>query len=358
MKAVPVEVSDITLSYGELPVLDRLSVRFEPGEFFTLLGPSGCGKSTLLRLIAGFNRASAGRVLIDGEDVTEMPPWDRNVGLVFQNYALWPHMTVFQNVAFGLEERRLPRAQVRRGVEQALDLVGLSALASRKPGQLSGGQQQRVALARTLAIEPRVLLLDEPLSNLDAKLRLHTRRELVALQRRLGITTIFVTHDQEEALTTADRVAVMDRGVIQQVGTPMELFDSPASRFVAEFIGTINLLPATILKGIGASVRVNTAAGDFDMPLIEDMPGHGEVTLAFRPHSAEIAPAARDSSRVWLPGRVEEREFLGEFVRYRVTAGGAALIIDSPHRAGDPGFVAGGLVALGLDPAQLRVLPS
>ncbi len=331
---VAVSVEDVTLAYGELKVLDHINVAFEPGEFFTLLGPSGCGKSTLLRLIAGFNRALSGKVLIDGRDVSEVPPWKRDVGLVFQNYALWPHMSVFRNVAFGLEERRLPRAEVRRGVEEALELVGLAGLGERRPGQLSGGQQQRVALARTLAVKPRVLLLDEPLSNLDARLRHHTRRELLALQRRLRITTIFVTHDQEEALTTADRIAVMDRGVIQQVGTPMELFDAPASRFVAEFIGTINLLDGALL-------------------------GQSGSTLAFRPHAVAItAPGdtAGDNRRTWLPGRVIEREFLGQSVRYRAAVAGTELIADVAHRAGDPGHQAGASVAVGIDPAQVRPL--
>ena len=246
---VKVEVRDVNLAFGSNVVLRDIDMAVEPGEFFALLGPSGCGKSTLLRLIAGFNRAQRGAVLIDGEDVTGVPPWKRNVGMVFQSYALWPHMSVGENVAFGLEERRLPRAIVREKVGRALALVGLSELAARRPGQLSGGQQQRVALARTLAIEPRVLLLDEPLSNLDAKLRHHMRRELLAMQRQLAITTIFVTHDQEEAMTTADRIAVMHQGVIQQVGTPTGLYDDPANRFVAEFVGTINLLPGDASAG-------------------------------------------------------------------------------------------------------------
>src|SRR5688572_20093462 len=242
MTPIRVEVRNIDLAYGATQVLRDVSLTIEPGEFFALLGPSGSGKSTLLRLIAGFNQQQSGQILIGGHDVSAIPPWERKVGMVFQNYALWPHMTVERNVAFGLEERRLPRDEVRRRTAAALELVGLTGYGARRPNQLSGGQQQRVALARTLAIEPQVLLLDEPLSNLDAKLRIQMRRELLGLHRRLGITTIFVTHDQEEAMTICDRVAVLDQGVIQQIGTPVELYDRPANRFVAEFVGTVNFL--------------------------------------------------------------------------------------------------------------------
>ena len=241
MKSVAIDIRNIALSFGTTSVLKDINLHIEPGEFFALLGPSGSGKSTLLRLIAGFNQHQRGELLIDGKDVTGTAPWLRNVGMVFQSYALWPHMTVAQNVAFGLEARKLPGAEIRKKVHEALELVDLTGLAERRPGQLSGGQQQRVAIARTLAIEPQVLLLDEPLSNLDAKLRTQTRHELVELQRRLGLTTIFVTHDQEEALTTCHRIAVMDQGVIQQVGSPMDLFDFPVNRFVAQFVGSINL---------------------------------------------------------------------------------------------------------------------
>ena len=357
IEPVQVDVEDVSLSFGDNKVLDQINVTANPGEFFALLGPSGCGKSTLLRLIAGFNRAQSGRVKVGGEDITEMPPWKRNVGMVFQSYALWPHMSVAQNVAFGLEEKRLPRAQIRQGVAKALELVGLTELAGRKPGQISGGQQQRVALARTLAIEPRVLLLDEPLSNLDAKLRHHMRRELVALQRRLGITTIFVTHDQEEALTTADRLAVMDRGVIQQVGTPMELFDAPASRFVAEFIGSINLLKGQIVNGAGEAARFASVAGDISLPRKESMALSGEVTLAFRPHSLQLTALSeiKDPARAWIAAKIIDREFLGEFIRYRLQAGGAELLADVPHRKSDPGFANGAKVMAGIDPEQVRI---
>ncbi|HEY8564603.1 MAG TPA: ABC transporter ATP-binding protein, partial [Beijerinckiaceae bacterium] len=252
-----VRIEGVDLSYGTNHVLKQIDLDIRPGELFAFLGPSGCGKTTLLRLIAGFNQADRGRVLVAGADIARLPPWKRDVGMVFQSYALWPHMSVRQNVAFGLEERRLPRADIAQRVAKALDLVGLSHLADRRPSQLSGGQQQRVALARTLAVEPKVLLLDEPLSNLDAKLRVQVRRELRELQQRLGITTIFVTHDQEEANTICDRIAVMSDGVVQQVGTPLELYDRPANLFVAGFLGAANILHGRVL-GAGADSRFET----------------------------------------------------------------------------------------------------
>src|SRR5690349_1921503 len=244
--ATSVSIENVSFGYGRALVLDDVSLAIEPGEYFCFLGPSGSGKTTLLRLIAGFGTPSQGRILIGGKDVTHLPPWERNLGMVFQSYALWPHMTVAKNVAFGLERRKLPRAEIQRKVQAALERVGLAHLADRRPAQLSGGQQQRVALARTLVIEPAVLLLDEPLSNLDAKLRTEMRVELKRLQRELGITTIYVTHDQEEANAAAGRIAVLDGGKIQQIGSPVDMYDHPANRFVAAFLGTANLIEGKI----------------------------------------------------------------------------------------------------------------
>ena len=357
MAKVKVEFQDIALAFGKTEVLRNISLAIEPGEFFALLGPSGSGKSTLLRVIAGFAQPRSGRVLVDGEDIAAVPPWKRDIGMVFQNYALWPHMTVHGNVAFGLEERRLPRDEVRRKVAAALDLVGLADLAARRPSQLSGGQQQRVALARTIAIEPKVLLLDEPLSNLDAKLRVHMRVELLALQRKLGVTTIFVTHDQEEALSISDRVAVLEAGVIQQVGTPVELFDQPANRFIANFVGTINLFAGTLKTAAGAMVFESDALGTLALP---GMPAAapGMVEIAFRPHVVTLleagAPAVGDL--IWLDGRVTEREFLGEFIRYTVRAGKADIVADHAHYTGARSFTRGEAVRLGIRPQQIRVL--
>jgi iron(III) transport system ATP-binding protein len=360
MKSVSVQCRGIGLSYGATEVLKDVNLEIEPGEFYALLGPSGSGKSTLLRLIAGFVRHQRGELLVDGQDLTALEPWERQVGLVFQNYALWPHLTVWDNVAFGLVERRMPKETIRRKVGAALELVGLSSFGERRPGQLSGGQQQRVALARTLVIEPQVLLLDEPLSNLDKTLRVQMRQELHAMQRRLGVTTIFVTHDQEEAMTTADRMAVLEHGVVQQVGTPMELYDEPANAFVAGFVGTTNLLPgsarlfadgsvAVELDGLG-TIRLSEAAGGFM---------RGPVTVALRPGAFVLGSrrAVRDARLAWTEGVVQAAEFLGEYTRYRVQAGGQVLSIDEPHRIGQGRFAPGAEVVVGVDGTQARLMP-
>jgi iron(III) transport system ATP-binding protein len=258
-------------------------------------------------------------------------------------------MSVVDNVAFGLVERRVARDEIRRRVGEALALVGLAEYGARRPNQLSGGQQQRVALARTIVIEPQVLLLDEPLSNLDKKLREQMRVELKRLQRKLGITTIFVTHDQEEAMTTADRMAVLEAGVLQQVGSPRELFDSPANRFVAEFVGSTNVLP-----GRGDAARgVFVADGLGELPLAAA--GDGRA-VSVRPHALAIS-TARDTRRIWFDGEVAESEFLGEFTRYEVRVGDRLLTADSPHLSSSPVFARGAAVQVGIDPAELRLLP-
>ncbi len=360
MKRVAVECIDIGLAYGTNQVLKGINLRIEPGEFFALLGPSGSGKSTLLRLIAGFNQHNQGRLLVDGKDITGVPPHARNIGMVFQNYALWPHMSVYDNVAFGLVERKVARADIERRVSEALALVGLSEYAQRRPNQLSGGQQQRVALARTIVIEPQVLLLDEPLSNLDKNLRVQMRQELLSLQRKLGITTIFVTHDQEEAMTTADRMAVLEDGVLQQVGSPTTLFDHPANTFVAGFVGTANLLQGQVLNASAESVAFAIdGVGELRFPLSGDAPRSGRATISFRPHTTqlELPDAAPDHRYVWLDGVIESSEFLGEFTRYRVRAGDARLTADQHHLAGLPTLAPGRAVRLGIEPSQLRYLP-
>jgi len=359
MKKVSVECRNISLSYGKNEILKDLDIVIEPGEFFALLGPSGSGKSTLLRLIAGFNRQSRGQLLIDGKDVGDQPPWERNIGMVFQSYALWPHMTVWDNVAFGLVERKLPREEIRERTEAALALVGLAQFARRRPNELSGGQQQRVALARTIVIEPQVLLLDEPLSNLDKKLRVQMRRELLSLQRRLGITTIFVTHDQEEAMTTADRMAVLDHGVVQQIGSPNTLFDFPVNRFVANFVGTMNVLEGVVKERGSTSVLLAVdGVGDIQLPVTDDVPDSARLAASFRPHSVQVdlAGGHGDARYVWLPGVIQGSEFQGEFTRYEVQVGDQQLTVDQSHLAGLSIFPIGAPVAVGLDPGQIRLL--
>ena len=355
MEQVRVEVRNIDLSYGTTRVLRDVSLAIEPGEFFALLGPSGSGKSTLLRLIAGFNQQQSGQVLIAGRDVSTIPPWERNVGMVFQNYALWPHMSVMKNVAFGLEERRLPREDVRRRAAAALDLVGLAGYGERRPSQLSGGQQQRVALARTLAVEPQVLLLDEPLSNLDAKLRVQMRRELLRLHKRLGITTIFVTHDQEEAMTICDRIAVLDEGVVQQVGTPIELYDRPVNRFVAEFVGSLNLFEGELRREGDALRFVGAALGEVKLPSTLRAQPASRVQLAFRPHAVAFGPDGTGEG-LELQGTIDAVEFLGEFVRYEVRVKDALVLADQPHARGHQPLEKGRGVALHVSPADIRIL--
>lgn len=342
-----IAIQDLGLSFGQTEVLKGVNLEIKPGELFTFLGPSGSGKSTLLRAIAGFGPKPSGRILIGDDNVAGLPPWQRNVGMVFQSYALWPHMTVHKNVAFGLEEKRFPAAEIGRRVDAALLLVGLLDLAQRRPSQLSGGQQQRVALARTIVVEPRVLLLDEPLSNLDANLRTQMRREIHDLQRKIGLTTIFVTHDQEEANTMSDRIAVLNDGVVQQVGTPMELYDTPANRFVASFLGTANLIDGRIEKSGGKPVF--RSKGGTVLPARDtSLKVNQECTAMLRPQSLHIAASAKKKSRgaEGLAGSVEHREFLGNIIRYAVRVNDQIMHVDEPHHMGDTAFDTGDKVSL------------
>jgi len=351
-KPAPVEVriDDLTIAFDETEVLKGINLVIEPGEFFAFLGPSGSGKSTLLRAIAGFGPAPGGSIRIDGEDVTNLPPHRRNVGMVFQSYALWPHMTVRKNVAFGLEERNVPTAEIHTRVDEALSTVGLLEYAERRPSQLSGGQQQRVALARTIVVRPRVLLLDEPLSNLDANLRIQMRHEIRVLQRQLGLTTIFVTHDQEEANTMADRMAVLNEGILQQVGAPIELYDRPANLFVADFLGTANVIPGSVDGGLFK------ADGNVAIP-VRDAAPDGRA-LVFRPQNVVLRPATEpaidDNQR--FEGRVVHMEFLGGIVRYAVEVGPHRVLVDESHQIGAAPIGEGEAVALYLNPAQTVVL--
>ena len=354
LHSVPVVIEDLNLSFGETHVLKGVDLSIAGGEFFAFLGPSGSGKSTLLRAIAGFGPDPSGRILIDGENIAGRPPWKRDVGMVFQSYALWPHMTVRKNVAFGLEERKLPRQQINARVDQALEMVGLLDLADRRPSQLSGGQQQRIALARTIVVEPKVLLLDEPLSNLDANLRVQMRRDIRELQQKLKLTTIFVTHDQEEANTTSDRLAVLEDGVIQQVGTPMELYDTPANLFVAKFLGTANVLDGVIEEKRG-KVKFRSASG---VELGLDLQERGAGSIVFRPQNVSIVstgtPIRGAQSR--LSGDVCRMEFLGSIIRYAVEVGTDMVLIDHPHTQGEATFKTGIRVDLLVERNHIQVV--
>ncbi|OEY67045.1 ABC transporter ATP-binding protein [Marinobacter sp. X15-166B] len=325
-KKLGIEISDVHLSFGKTKVLKGVNLSIEPGEFFAFLGPSGSGKSTLLRAIAGFGPAPVGRIEIGGRDITKLPPWERNVGMVFQSYALWPHLSVRDNVAFGLVEKKMPKKQINEKVDAALELVGLLDFHARMPSQLSGGQQQRVALARTVAIEPDVLLLDEPLSNLDANLRVQMRREILRLQRTLGLTTIFVTHDQEEANTTSDRMALLDQGIVQQVGTPQHLYDHPENLFVAKFLGTANIIAGEVSVENGAHIM--TLKSGEKVSLHATQPGPGNLVL--RPQNISLSEQITPGMMV---GKIAHREFLGAQVRYLIDAAGTQLVVDQSHSA-------------------------
>jgi putative spermidine/putrescine transport system ATP-binding protein len=320
-----VTLDHLVKMYGPNRVVDDVSLTVEQGELLALLGPSGCGKTTTLRMIAGFVDATSGRVLIGDEDVTDLPPYRRNTGMVFQGYALFPHMTVAGNVAFGLEMRKVAKSEIDARVRRALDLVRLGQLTERYPRQLSGGQQQRVALARALVVEPEVFLLDEPLSNLDAKLRSEVRVEIRQLQRELGLTTVFVTHDQEEALTLADRLVVMSQGVIQQIGTPTELYERPANAFVADFIGKSNFL-----KGrLGPDGRFVTDSG-LELKVAEG--DTASTLLAVRPEKIQLGAAAMGLDNR-LQGTVELVTYLGSLTEYRVRLSPTETIVISRPNA-------------------------
>lgn len=354
MESVGIVIEDVSLAFGSTEVLKGVNLDIAPGEFFAFLGPSGSGKSTLLRAIAGFGPQPRGRILIGGKDVAGLPPWHRDVGMVFQSYALWPHMTVAQNVAFGLEERRVARPEIKERVAEALTLVGLEEYAGRRPSQLSGGQQQRVALARTIVVRPRVLLLDEPLSNLDANLRVQMRRELLALQRKLELTTIFVTHDQEEANTTSDRMAVLDDGIIQQVGPPMSLYDQPVNPFVAGFLGTANILRGTIEESNGKTAFVS---GDGTRVALGKTRS-GPASIVFRPQNVSLAARQTETGEdnVTLHGAIKNREFLGNIIRYDITVGKHSIIVDQNHHRDEAQFGPNDNVALIVAPEHIVVL--
>ncbi|WPZ12483.1 ABC transporter ATP-binding protein [Nitratireductor rhodophyticola] len=331
------DLSDLTLAYGKTVAVESLNLSIRKGELIALLGPSGCGKTTTMRAITGLLRPASGKITLDGADITYVPANKRHVGLVFQSYALFPHLTVFENVAFGLRLKKLPTVEINQRVEAGLAMVGLSKFHSRKPAELSGGQQQRVALARSLVMEPKVLLLDEPLSNLDARLRLEMRTELQRVQRESGVTMVFVTHDQNEALALADRIVVMKEGAIEQVGSPEDVYNRPQSRFVADFVGFENIFP---VEGDG----IRTEAGAMQL---------------------SAKPAAGASGLAWRPNMVTlgEGRFEGEVLGAAFAGGSREYLLKSPlgpikaeMDAAAPAFEPGSRIAFDLPPERAAVL--
>jgi spermidine/putrescine transport system ATP-binding protein len=356
-----VQLRSLTKRYDETTAVDSINASINAGEFFSLLGPSGCGKTTTLRMIAGFVRPTAGEILLDGVDVAQVPPHRRNVHTVFQNYALFPHLNVFDNVAFGLRRQKVPKSDVRRRVEESLELVELGGYASRRPQQLSGGQQQRVALARALVLRPAVLLLDEPLGALDAKIRKQLRLELKALQEEVGITFVFVTHDQEEALSMSDRVAVMSAGRIEQIGTPAEVYENPGTVFVADFLGVSNLMDAVAEPAPAHPTHppehCTVAVGDFRLRAgCGDLSAAGPVKIVARPERVQLLGHG-DQRENCLPGMIERTVYVGASLQVMVRlATGAQLQASITNTGEGDGFPQGTPVAVHIPPDALRVL--
>ena len=321
-----VEFRGVTKSFGKTLAVEELNLSIEQGEFFSLLGPSGCGKSTTLRMLAGFIAPSTGRIHVNARDITDLPPEARDIGIVFQNYAIFPHMNVFDNIAFGLVERKEDRSTIKRKVGAALDQVGLSGYGERFERELSGGQKQRVALARVLVIEPEILLLDEPLSALDKKMREEMKFWIKNIQKSVGITTIYVTHDQSEALTMSDRIAVMNEGKVLQIGSPVEIYEDPNSRFIAEFIGESNLLTGRMGSG-----EIDIGGTPVPVPDARGASNGDTVALLLRPEQVRLEPLSHEE-RPKLTGRIADEVYQGSIRRYLVETKGQTITVEVPNR--------------------------
>ncbi|WP_284260634.1 ABC transporter ATP-binding protein [Bradyrhizobium iriomotense] len=349
-----IQVRDLHVAYGGTPVLHGVSLDFAPGTFTALLGSSGCGKTTLLRSLCGFVPVRSGSIVVGDRDVALLPPEKRGMAMVFQSYALWPHMTVLQNIGYGLKLRGTAKTEITAKVASLLAMLGLSGYEERKVTALSGGQRQRVALGRALAVDPGILLLDEPLSNLDAKIRMTMRHEIRAIQQRLGVTAIHVTHDREEAMTMADRLVIMQAGRIAQIGTPEEVYDRPASAFVANFMGAENVLPVHVARSAdGTAVSAGAAVARLADHDATALPA-GEAVAYFRDDAASLdAPDAAPQGDLLVPGRIAARSYPGGLYRYRVEAAGRQITIDDTARH-EPGAAVG----LRIPVRRLHIFPA
>jgi iron(III) transport system ATP-binding protein len=347
-RSAAVRLQSVTKRFGTVAAVDDIDLVIEPGTLVTLLGPSGCGKTTTLRMIAGLETPTSGKVLIGNRDVTLLPPNERDVSMVFQSYALFPHMTVMENVSYGLSQSNLSREAQRAKAHEGLALVGLEGFDDRLPSELSGGQQQRVAVARALVLEPQVLLFDEPLSNLDAKLRRKMREDIREIQLKLGLTSVYVTHDQEEALAVSDKIVVMNKGRIAQAGTPADLYERPADAFVADFIGSANLVPGEILARDKKKGTVTVSLGGSKLVLPDNGIADDKVFLVIRPSGVALDNKTGD-----LPARIERATYLGSHWEYTVEAAGQSIFVTQPVGRR---FAAGAKVHMELDPAQLAVV--
>ncbi len=346
-------IQHVEKSFGATKVVQDFNLDVEAGEFVSFLGPSGCGKTTVLRMVAGFEEPSAGAIVVGGKDITRLRPNQRNIGMVFQAYALFPNLTVAQNIGFGLRVAGASRAEIDARVAEMLALISLPQMADRYPYQLSGGQQQRIALARALAPKPKLLLLDEPLSALDAKVRVSLREEIRAIQKSLGITTIFVTHDQEEALSISDRIAVMYGGKAEQVGTPFEIYNRPQTKFVANFVGTLNVLEGMLADASGGKVRVDGG----EIVLADRLAGGkagDQLSLALRPEAISLGRQAGRDCR--LSGRIAEVHFLGSVIRVRVDVEGRIVSLDTFNNPAAPPPAVGEKAEISFSSADLLVL--
>ena len=352
-----ITIENVTKRFGDFVAVNGVSLKIYKGEIFCLLGGSGCGKTTLLRMLAGFEQPTAGRVLIDGQDMAGIPPYERPVNMMFQSYALFPHMTVYGNVAFGLEQEKLPQAEIRRRVAEILDIVRMGEFAQRKPHQLSGGQRQRVALARALVKRPKLLLLDEPLGALDRKLREHTQFELINIQEQLGVTFVVVTHDQEEAMTLASRIGVMNRGEIAQIGTPRQIYEFPATRFVADFIGSVNLFDGRLVEDEPDHVRV--ACQEFPNLVYVDhgvsAPPNSQLWVAIRPEKIVLDRERPQGTDNWMSGVIKEIAYMGDMSIYVIRLdGGREVRVTQTNvaRKGAEAFTWDEAVYLSWDPSN------